>query len=93
VRCDGLMLDSGSVAKTFPSMAVEEKDVEVAHEAAVGKIGEEQVVYLMSRGLSEEEATKMIVSGFIEPIIKELPLEYAAELNKLIELEIENSVC
>ncbi len=93
VRCDGLMMDNLSKAKTFPSMEVSENDVEVAHEAAVGKIGEDQLFYLMSRGLSEEEATKMIVAGFIEPVIKELPLEYAAELNKLIELEIENSVC
>jgi len=93
VRCDGLMLDNLSKAKTFPSMEVSENDVEVSHEAAVGKIGEDQLFYLMSRGLSEEEATKMIVAGFIEPVIKELPLEYAAELNKLIELEIENSVC
>jgi len=93
VRCDGLMLDSLSKAKTFPSMEVSENNVEVSHEAAVGKIGEDQLFYLMSRSLSEEEATKMIVAGFIEPIIKELPLEYAAELNKLIELEIENSVC
>jgi Fe-S cluster assembly protein SufB len=93
VRCDGLMLDDLSKAKTFPSMEVSENDVEVSHEAAVGKIGEDQLFYLMSRGISEEEATKMIVAGFIEPVIKELPLEYAAELNKLIELEIENSVC
>jgi Fe-S cluster assembly protein SufB len=93
VRCDGLMLDHESKALTFPSMDVHEHEVEVAHEATVGKVGEDQLFYLMSRGLSEEEATKMIVSGFIEPIIKELPLEYAAELNKLIELEIENSVC
>jgi Fe-S cluster assembly protein SufB len=93
VRCDGLMLDSLSKAKTFPSMEVSENNVEVSHEASVGKIGEDQLFYLMSRGLSEDEATKMIVAGFIEPVIKELPLEYAAELNKLIELEIENSVC
>jgi len=93
VRCDGLMLDRESRALTFPSMDVQENQVEVSHEAAVGKIGEDQLFYLMSRGLSEDEATKLIVSGFIEPIIKELPLEYAAELNKLIELEIENSVC
>lgn len=92
VVCDGLMLDNKSKAITFPSMVVSESDVKVAHEAAVGKVGEEQLFYLMSRGLSEEEATKMIVSGFIEPIIKELPLEYALELNRLIELEIENSV-
>ena len=92
-RCDGLMLDNKSKATTLPSMEVEEQDVNVSHEAAVGKIGEEQLFYLMSRGLSEGEATKLIVSGFIEPIIKELPLEYAVELNRLIELEVENSVC
>ncbi len=93
VKCDGLMLDNISKALTFPSMEVEENDVKVAHEASVGKVGEEQLFYLMSRGLSEEIATNLIVSGFIEPIIKELPLEYAVELNRLIELEIENSVC
>ena len=87
------MLDNSSKALTFPSMEVAEDEVEVSHEAAVGKIGEEQMFYLMSRGISEEESVKMIVSGFIEPVIKNLPLEYAAELNKLIELEIENSVC
>lgn len=92
VVCDGLMLDNKSKATTFPAMEVEENDVKVAHEAAVGKIGEEQLFYLMSRGLSEIEATKIIVSGFIEPLIKELPLEYAIELNRLLELEIENSV-
>ncbi|MBU90019.1 Fe-S cluster assembly protein SufB [Candidatus Woesearchaeota archaeon] len=92
VRCDGLMLDSKSKATTLPSMEVEESDVTIAHEAAVGKIQEDQLFYLMSRGLNEEEATKLIVSGFIEPIVKELPLEYAVELNRLIELEIENSV-
>jgi len=92
VRCDGLMLDNRSKASTAPNMEVEEHDVEVSHEATVGKIGDEQMFYLMSRGLSEQEATKMIVSGFIEPLIKELPLEYAVELNRLIELEIENSV-
>jgi Fe-S cluster assembly scaffold protein SufB len=93
VKCDGLMLDNESKVLTFPSMDVHEEDIQASHEATVGKIGEEQLFYLMSRGLSEEEATKMIVSGFMEPVIKELPLEYAAELNKLIELEIENSVC
>lgn len=92
-RCDGLMLDSKSISGTIPSMTVHESDVEVSHEAAVGKIGEEDLFYLMSRGLSESDATKLIVSGFIDPIIKELPLEYAVELNKLIQLEIENSVC
>lgn len=91
--CDGLMLDNKSKALTFPSMEVNENDVKVSHEAAVGKVGEEQLFYLMSRGLNENEATKMIVAGYIEPIVKELPLEYAVELNRLIELEIENSVC
>lgn len=93
VRCDGLMLDNHSKALTFPSMDVHENNVKVAHEAAVGKIEEDQLFYLMSRGLSEDEAIKLIVSGFIEPLVKALPLEYAVELNKLIELEIENSVC
>ena len=92
VRCDGLMLDNLSRSGTIPSMEVDENDVKVSHEAVVGKIGEEQLFYLMSRGVSEDEATRMIVAGFIEPIVKELPLEYAVELNKLIQLEIENSV-
>jgi len=93
VRCDGLMLDNKSKALTFPAMDVHENDVKVAHEATVGKIEQDQLFYLMSRGLDENEAIKLIVSGFIEPLIKELPLEYAVELNRLIELEIENSVC
>lgn len=93
VCCDGLMLDNLSKTMTNPSMDVSEDEINVSHEATIGKVGEEQLFYLMSRGLSEQEATKLIVSGFIEPIIKELPLEYAVELNKLIELEIENSVC
>lgn len=92
VACDGLMMDNKSNASTLPSMDVSENDVKVSHEASVGKIGEEQLFYLMSRGLNEEDATKMIVSGFIEPVVKELPLEYAVELNKLIEMEIENSI-
>ncbi|MGK0209261.1 MAG: Fe-S cluster assembly protein SufB [Patescibacteria group bacterium] len=93
VACDGLMLDNKSKSMTCPVMDVGEDDVKVSHEASIGRLGEEQLFYLMSRGLSEEEATKMIVSGYIEPILKELPLEYAVELNRLIELEIENSVC
>ncbi|MDP3987178.1 MAG: Fe-S cluster assembly protein SufB [Nanoarchaeota archaeon] len=92
VVCDGLLLDDKSQAATVPSMDVQENDVIVSHEASVGKIGDDQLFYLMSRGLSEQDATKMIVSGFIEPLIKELPVEYAVELNRLIELEIENSV-
>ncbi|MEK6844974.1 MAG: SufD family Fe-S cluster assembly protein, partial [Nanoarchaeota archaeon] len=89
----GLMLDNSSKALTFPSMDVHENKVKIAHEATVGKIEEEQLFYLMSRGLSEDESIKLIVAGFIEPLIKALPLEYAIELNRLIELEIENSVC
>ena len=92
VRCDGLILDNKSKVLTFPAMEISENNVEVSHEAVVGKIQEEQLFYLMSRGLSEKEATKMIVSGFIEPVVKELPLEYAVELNKLIKLEIEDSI-
>lgn len=92
VRCDGLMLDNKSKAITIPEMNVSENNVDVSHEAAIGKIKEDQLFYLTSRGLTEEEAIKLIVSGFIEPIIKELPLEYAVELNNLINLEIENSI-
>jgi len=91
-RCEGLMLDDKSKSLTLPGMNGEENDVSVSHEAVVGKIGEEQLFYLMSRGLTEEDAVKLIVSGFIAPIVKSLPLEYAVELNKLIELEISNSV-
>lgn len=92
VKCEGLMLDNKSKAITIPTMIVSENSVDASHEASVGKIGEDQLFYLMSRGISREEATKMIVLGFIEPLIRELPLEYAVELNRLIELEIENSV-
>ncbi|MBI2151449.1 Fe-S cluster assembly protein SufB [Candidatus Woesearchaeota archaeon] len=89
VVCDGLILDSLSKSNTFPAMNIENNDVDAMHEARVGKISEEAIFYLQSRGLSEEQATKLIVSGFLEPIVKQLPLEYAVELNKLIELEIE----
>lgn len=93
VSCDGLMLDDKSRAMTFPAMDVKEEDVRVSHEAVVGRIEEDILFYIMSRGFSEEDAKKMIVSGFIEPVVKHLPLEYAAELNRLIDLEVENSVC
>ncbi len=89
VQCDALLLDEESVSKTYPYMKIDNNDVSIGHEAKVGKIGDEQVFYLMSRGLSEEQAVKLVVNGFIEPIVKALPLEYAIELNKLIELEIE----
>lgn len=92
VQCDALMMDAISKSDTIPYMEVKENLVDVAHEATVGRISDEQIFYLMSRGLSEEDATKMIVSGFIEPIVKELPVEYAVELNRLIQLEMENSV-
>lgn len=92
VECDALMFDDLSKTDTMPYMDIREQDVEVAHEARVGKISDENIFYLMSRGLTEEEAVEMIVSGFMEPITKELPLEYAVELNKLITLEIEGSL-
>ena len=92
VVCDALMFDNKSQSNTYPSIDIQAKDVDVVHEATVGKISEEQVFYLQSRGLSEEEALQMIVSGFIEPLMKELPLEYAVEMNRLIELEMEGSL-
>ncbi len=92
VVCDALLIDDKSTSNTFPFMKINTNKVDIAHEASVGKIGEEQIFYLMSRGLTEEQAMQMIVSGFIEPIVKQLPLEYAIELNKLIELEMEGSV-
>jgi Fe-S cluster assembly scaffold protein SufB len=92
VRCDALLLDEASRTDTYPYIEIEEEDVEIGHEATVSKVGEEQLFYLMSRGLSESEAYSMIVSGFIEPIAKELPLEYAVELNRLIQLEMSGSV-
>ena len=88
VRCDALLLDEASRTDTYPYIEIEEEDVEIGHEATVSKVGEEQLFYLMSRGLTESEAYTMIVSGFIEPIAKELPLEYAVELNRLIQLEM-----
>jgi len=92
VVCDALLLNENSRTDTYPYIEIEEEDVETAHEATVTKVGEEQLFYLQSRGLSEAEATAMIVRGFIEPIAKELPLEYAVELNRLIQLEMEGSV-
>ncbi|HEY0305140.1 MAG TPA: Fe-S cluster assembly protein SufB [Longimicrobiales bacterium] len=92
VECDALLLNPTSRTDTFPYIEIEEQTANVGHEATVSMIGEEQLFYLMSRGLSEEEAAAMIVRGFIEPISKQLPLEYAVELNRLIELEMEGSV-
>lgn len=92
VQCDALMLDNISKSDTIPVIEIKQNKASIAHEATVGKISQDQIFYLMSRGLTEEQATQMIVNGFIEPIIKELPIEYAVELNRLIELEIEGSL-
>jgi Fe-S cluster assembly protein SufB len=92
VVCDALLLDEDSRSDTYPTIRIDENDADVGHEATVSKIGDEQLFYLRSRGLSEEEASKMIVNGFIEPVTKELPMEYAVELNRLIELQMEGSI-
>ena len=92
VVCDALLLDEDSRSDTYPTIRIGEDDVDVGHEASVSKIGEEQLFYLMSRGLNEAEASAMIVAGFVEPITKELPLEYAVEMNRLIQLQMEVSV-
>lgn len=92
VICDALLLDENSRSDTYPTIRVNNNSAELSHEASVSKIREDQLFYLRSRGLSEEQASSMIVSGFIEPIVKELPMEYAVELNRLIELEMEGSV-
>ena len=92
VVCDALLLDDKSRSDTYPYIEIDAEDVSVGHEASVSKVGEEQLFYLMSRGLSEEEATTMVVSGFIEPLVKELPMEYAIEMNRLIQLQMEGSI-
>jgi len=92
VVCDALILDENSRSDTYPYIEIESGDVSMEHEARVSKISEEQLFYLMSRGLNETEASMMIVNGFIEPLVKQLPMEYAVELNRLIELEMEGSV-
>src|ERR671933_435701 len=92
VVCDALMLDENSRSDTYPTIRIGEEDVDVGHEATVSKIGEEQLFYLQSHGIPEEEASKLIVNGFIEPITKELPMEYAVEMNRLIELQMEGSI-
>src|SRR4051794_29287384 len=92
VVCDALLLDEESRSDTYPTIRIGEDDVDVGHEATVSKIGEEQLFYLRSRGLSEEEASGMIVGGFIEPFTRELPMEYAVEMNRLIELQMEGSI-
>jgi FeS assembly protein SufB len=92
VQCDALILDEDSVSKTFPYMEVGERDAQIGHEATVSKIADEQIFYLQSRGLSEEQAMGMVVNGFIEPITRTLPMEYAVEWSRLIELQMEGSV-
>jgi Fe-S cluster assembly protein SufB len=92
VVCDALILDPQSQSDTYPTIEIDEADVTIGHEASVSKVGEEQLFYLMSRGLTEEQATTMVVSGFIEPLVKELPMEYAVEMNRLIQLQMEGSV-
>ena len=92
VDCDALMLDEDSISDTMPYEEIKESDVDMAHEATVGSIGDEDIFYLQSRGIEEDEAMQMVVSGFIEPLTEELPLEYAVELNRLVELEMEGSL-
>jgi Fe-S cluster assembly protein SufB len=92
VVCDALLLDEHSRSDTYPTIRISEDDVNVGHEATVSKVGEDQLFYLTAHGISEEEASKLIVNGFIEPITKELPMEYAVEMNRLIELQMEGSI-
>lgn len=92
VKCDALLVDNISRTDTYPYVDVKEEDVSMAHEATVSKISEDQLFYLMQRGLSEDEAAAMVVRGFVEPIARELPMEYALELNRLIELQMEGAV-
>jgi Fe-S cluster assembly protein SufB len=92
VVCDALLLDPESRSDTYPYIEIDQQDVNIGHEASVSKVGEEQLFYLMSRGLTEEAATTMVVSGFIEPLVKELPMEYAVEMNRLIQLQMEGSI-
>jgi Fe-S cluster assembly protein SufB len=92
VVCDALLLDEQSRSDTYPTIRISENDANVGHEATVSKIGDDQLFYLQAHGLSEEEAGKLIVNGFIEPITKELPMEYAVEMNRLIELQMEGSI-
>jgi Fe-S cluster assembly protein SufB len=92
VRCDALLLDEFSRTDTYPYVEVNQDDATITHEATVGKIGDEQIFYLMSRGFSESDALSLIVGGFMEPFTKELPMEYAVELNRLVKMEMEGSV-
>ncbi|MBI1972331.1 MAG: SufD family Fe-S cluster assembly protein, partial [Candidatus Aenigmarchaeota archaeon] len=92
VRCDALLLNDNSRTDTYPYNEIHDDTATITHEAAVGKIGEDMLFYLMSRGLGEQEALNMVVMGFFEPFVREIPLEYAIEFNKLIQLEMEGAV-
>jgi Fe-S cluster assembly protein SufB len=92
VSCDALLMDDHSRSDTYPYMNIRNDKVELGHEATVSKIGDEQLFYLMTRGISQAEAMTLIVRGFIEPVVKELPMEYALEMNRLIQLQMEGSV-
>ncbi len=92
MQCDALLLDARSRSDTYPTMKVLAHDSDVSHEASVGRISQEQLFYLMSRGIGETEARTLIVNGFIEPFVKELPMEYAVEMNRLIAMEMEGSI-
>lgn len=92
VVCDALLLDAESRSDTYPYIEVDSQDVTIGHEASVSKVGEDQLFYLMSRGMTEDEAAAMVVAGFIEPLVKELPMEYAIEMNRLIQLQMEGSI-
>jgi Fe-S cluster assembly protein SufB len=92
VVCDALLLDDTARSDTYPYIEIDNEDVSIGHEASVSKVGEEQLFYLMSRGLTGEQATTMVVSGFIEPLVRELPMEYAIEMNRLIQLQMEGSI-
>lgn len=92
VVCDALLLDDESRSDTYPTIEIDAKNVTMGHEASVSKVGEDQLFYLMSRGMSEDEANAMVVNGFIEPLVKELPMEYALEMNRLIQIQLEGSI-
>ncbi|MEO1645519.1 MAG: Fe-S cluster assembly protein SufB, partial [Chloroflexota bacterium] len=92
VVCDALLLDDESRSDTYPTIEIDAKNVTMGHEASVSKIGEDQLFYLMSRGLDEFEANALIVNGFLEPLVKELPMEYALEMNRLIQIQLEGSI-
>ena len=92
VRCDALLLDEESRSDTYPYMDIDNPDVTIGHEASVSKVGEDQIFYLTSRGIPEQDATALIVNGFFEPFVKELPMEYAVELNRLLALSMEGAI-